>query len=451
MTCAVCGAENQSENRPCRVCGTPLSPGDAKLDREPKLVECPSCGDVSQPGRKFCGMCGQRLDARINDLQNNNGLRVDGSRVDDSPLDEEEATQHRLMRRVEEHRDAGALDDPADLRTAPAAASRQAGVASPERRAHLQPDEAVSPDDRDDRVGIGGPSFLGLSSDSEDSEDYLFDDERPSIGLRSVLVLLIVAVIAGLVFVQWKASHKAAPSRPDMAISSPAGALQDDRAEPSHPAAAEHSPSTNPDNSEKDNQKSEHSNVQNGVAKDAPKTAADQQQAARELPPQPAATKNGSADDKHSTAAAQPAGIPDKEGRQIANASVKKAASGKETNGRSAATDTVAKEVDEPVKKEQPNVALVKAQQYLQGHGVRRNCEQGLIYLHVATRKNDPHAAVQMAALYASGHCVRQNRVEAYRWFVSAKEMGLKSAWIEQDLNQLWAKMTPAERERIGR
>ena len=94
-------------------------------------------------------------------------------------------------------------------------------------------------------------------------------------------------------------------------------------------------------------------------------------------------------------------------------------------------------------------MALLKAQKYLQGRGVRQSCEQGLMYLRAATEENDPQAAVQMGALYSSGLCVQQDRVAAYRWFSSARDMEPNNRWISKNLNQLWAQMTPSERHSI--
>ncbi len=111
---------------------------------------------------------------------------------------------------------------------------------------------------------------------------------------------------------------------------------------------------------------------------------------------------------------------------------------------------------DEPKERPQeepkrPSMALVKAQQYLQGRGVRQNCSQGLMYLKTAAGQNDPQAAVQMAALYASGHCVHQDLVQAYRWFTSASELQPSNRLIDKNLNWLWAEMTPAQRSQIGK
>jgi len=102
-----------------------------------------------------------------------------------------------------------------------------------------------------------------------------------------------------------------------------------------------------------------------------------------------------------------------------------------------------------PPEKAKPSAALVRAQQYLQGRGVPQSCEQGMMYLKAATEENDPRAAVQMGALYSSGHCVQQDRVQAYKWFSTARNLEPENTWIEKNLNQLWAEMTPEERRNI--
>jgi TPR repeat protein len=148
--------------------------------------------------------------------------------------------------------------------------------------------------------------------------------------------------------------------------------------------------------------------------------------------------------DKAASAAKPSAGIPAKE---------------KDFDNQAVATEVIKKPVSKndsakgklPEEPRHPSMALVNAQRYLQGRGVRQNCEQGLLYLKAATKQNDPQAAVQMAALYASGHCVPQDRVQAYKWFTSARDLQPANHWIEKNLNWLWADMTSAERQQISK
>src|SRR5262249_2974352 len=98
-----------------------------------------------------------------------------------------------------------------------------------------------------------------------------------------------------------------------------------------------------------------------------------------------------------------------------------------------------------------PSATLLKAQDYLQGRaGVPQNCEQGLVYLRAAAQKNEPAAAMQMGELYATGHCVQQDRVTAYRWMNSARELAPGNQVIQTSVDQLWGRMTPQERRETG-
>ena len=55
-----------------------------------------------------------------------------------------------------------------------------------------------------------------------------------------------------------------------------------------------------------------------------------------------------------------------------------------------------------------------------------------------------------MAALYSSGHCVQQDLVKAYKWYSSAHDLQPGNRWIERNMNQLWAQMTPDERHKAS-
>ncbi len=70
---------------------------------------------------------------------------------------------------------------------------------------------------------ISGPSFLGLNSQPDNTEgvEYLLEDEPTGSGLRKLLLLVILAAILGLLFVQWRSSLKANPKPPVPAKSDP--------------------------------------------------------------------------------------------------------------------------------------------------------------------------------------------------------------------------------------
>jgi cytoskeletal protein RodZ len=283
--------------------------------------------------------------------------------------------------------------------------------------------------DRAERTGIQGPSFLGLSDEPEDDTSYLLEDENSSrSGLRKLVLLVILAAIIGLIFVQYRSSLRANP-KAEPSHSSPQGQ------NPAGPATAA-------------TQQQTQSALSSAPAR--PVTPPNAEAVAQELgPPAPesgndpaprtAATREGppAALDPASVSEESPSDPPDVAEKHDAPAAAEKAAA--------------EKALDAPVPAEQkPSTMLVRAQQFLRGRGVEQNCEQGLLYLRAAAQKNEPAAAVQMGALYASGHCVHQDRVMAYRWFNSAHELEPANQWILRNMDLLWGQMTEQERRLAG-
>ena len=257
---------------------------------------------------------------------------------------------------------------------------------------------------------ISGPSFLGLNSQPEGEGEYLLEDESSGHGLRKFVLLVIIAAILGLIFVQWRSSFKANPK--------PAPT----KAEPATPQGSNKpAPPGNGDQPSKD--------ASAGSPNDSGASANDIKSQAEAPIASPAPSPSATSSESSSDAA-------DKKPP--------------ESDGKPGAADAKAPE-DARLTDYKPSAALVRAQQYLQGRGgVQQNCEQGMLYLHAAAEKNDPGAAIQMAALYSSGHCVKQDRVMAYRWFNSAHELEPANIWIQKNMDQLWAQMSSQERRLAG-
>jgi hypothetical protein len=256
---------------------------------------------------------------------------------------------------------------------------------------------------------IGGPSFLGLSNEPEREGEYLLEDESSSRGgLRTLVLLAILAAILGLIFVQWRSSYKA---------SSPAPV---DKPHPTQPQGKNAPPALPGSTKPAQNASTEANAAPPGIADSAKTANADQ---------------------------LKPVTGPDKtdQKKEVATASKQDDASPEDPDQEEAA----AHPVKASATKQKPSAALLRAQQYLQGRGVPQSCEQGLMYLKAATEEQDPRAAIQMGALYSSGYCVEQDRVKAYKWFSSARDMEPANPWIEKNLNGLWAQMTPEERRRV--
>lgn len=273
--------------------------------------------------------------------------------------------------------------------------------------------------------GIGGPSFLGLNSDTNSDGEYLLEDETSSrSGLRKLVLLVVLLAIAGLIFVQWRATYHAKPPEPPKP-----GPATVPRPEGKNQAVPGNSEQTKNAKSDAPSETKAGGNTQVNPAESAtsaPKT--------KEVPKESVAIEE----------LKKPATQPEKEAKPVA---LKGTPAHEASDSAANRADT--EDAQKPSVREKPSLALTKAQRYLQGRGVRQNCEQGMMYLKAATEQDDPNAAIQMAALYASGHCVQQDRVKAYQWFATAHDQEPNNQWIAKNMNQLWSQMTPRQRRQF--
>jgi hypothetical protein len=405
MLCTFCGTENRPEYKFCGSCGVRLERRqlERRKDKSGVSTKCESCGHVNEPGMKFCGMCGTRVERRMAERRGASD-EARAAAIANAQLPSPEVAGRKTARVA-----ATAVEEAAPVslprRGQPAIFRDEPGRKEPVRS------------ESGNGGHISGPSFLGLNAQPESNSnvEYLLEDEPSGGGLRKLILLLIIAAIAGLLFVQWRSSFKANPK--------PAPT----RVEPSTPAPG-------------------------------PQGSNTQQPPAAQVDPYSGATK---------TAATGAAAVTDGAAGTDANAP-KAQPTALETEGTSpnaTIDDTTDKKPppDEPLPNAdskapeeakipdyKPSAALVRAQQYIRGKGVQQNCEQGLLYLKAATDKSDPGAAIQMAALYSSGLCVKQDRVMAYRWFNSAHELQPANMWIQKNMDQLWAQMSSQERRLAG-
>lgn len=370
MICTFCGTENPGGNRFCGMCGVRLERRNSeRRTNQAGSTTCPDCGHVNELGYKFCGMCGVKVDRRALERRGAN-----------------EASRAHAMANAQ-------LPTPAPRK---GETLRKPASTSTLLLEHEPP---ATSKHYDVPPSLGGPSFLGLS-DSPSEAEYLLEDDAPRHrGLRAFLLLVVLAAIVGLIFVQYRSSL---------------------RANPKSPTPPEPGPATIP--------RSEGTNRLPTQGKPLVALAAyNLQSAVTSL--SKVAKVTSTADDDPVAQNKSPSSTRKKEDADDPPDAA---------NSASAASD-------------KPSPALIKAQQYLHGQGVRQNCEQGLIYLRAAARDNDPKAAVQMGALYSSGFCVAQDRVKAYQWFNTAREMQPDNRWIAKNLDHLWAQMTPRERQLIHR
>ena len=422
MMCTFCGSENRPENRFCDMCGVRMErrQQDRRTNRTENL-RCGACNHVNEPGHKFCGMCGGRIERRVKERR--------GSGMPVHALAGESVGRAAALANAQ-------LPSPEMPSSSASWARSRATAPAPavlNQMEREEPPTVARSRDYSDST-IGGPSFLGLSSDPHADGEYLLEDETSSrSGLRKLVLLVVLLAIAGLIFVQWRASYHASP-RP----------LEPPKPGPATVPRPEGKNQTKPVNSQET--ESAKNNDPAGTNPKADRSAASgsdggtAEAATRDL-------KTTDSRKQTATAAEQPedAAIPtEKQPKQVAL----KGTLGHEKSGGDSG-DVTTERVRNSSGAPKPNPALTRAQRYLQGRGVRQSCAQGMMYLKAATEQNDPNADVQMAALYASGHCVQQDRVKAYQWFASAYSQEPNNQWIAKNMNQLWGQMTPQQRRQF--
>jgi hypothetical protein len=413
MLCTFCGTDNRPEYKFCGSCGVRLERRQAeRRSRQSGSTKCAGCGHVNEPGMKFCGMCGTRGDRRMEERRGT-GDAARAAAIANAQLPPPEA-KGRATTQVAEPPELTdevpvALPrrgEPAIFRNEPPRNERTESVSSEIRK------------ESGNGGRISGPSFLGLNSQPDNNEgvEYLLEDEPSGSGLRKVLLLLVLAAILGLLFVQWRSSFKASPKPPAPAKSdpsTPANAPQGNN-QPSDPVVP--------------------------AVTEAPKTAASGTNA----------VTTGAASEVKAPRT-EPTALETTSRSPLATSSDEGTTSAKTTTEKDLPDSDGKEAEDARIPDYKPSAALVRAQQFIRGTGgVQQNCEQGMLYLRAATDKSDPGAAIQMAALYSSGLCVKQDRVMAYRWFNSAHELQPANMWIQKNMDQLWAQMSSQERRLAG-
>ncbi len=279
------------------------------------------------------------------------------------------------------------------------------------------------------RAQVSGPSFLGLADSAPGSGDYLLEDP-PSGAWRAWAVLLLLVLLGVLGYMQWRTNWRAQPSSPPPAQSSPSDAQPQGKASPASEATG--IPAANAQQAA--NLSEPFFQVSKGKAaaaapekKDASATeAAD----AKESPPDKRDAAPG--EDQPDKPDEQPAAKPERKPKShLRNPAAERST----TVERSTTAEA------------QPDPMVLMAQRYLYGQGVRRDCDQAMIYLRAANQKASAAARSQMGALYATGYCLPLDRVRAYQWFTSALNLEPANAALQRERNNLWAQMSSDERQ----
>ncbi len=261
-------------------------------------------------------------------------------------------------------------------------------------------------------AGVSGPSFLGLAGSASGSGDYLLEDE-PSGVWRVWAVLLLLVLIGVLAYMQWKTNW-----RPQLPSAPPASAAPAPSDQPQGKAGPPSEVNGVPAATQ---QAANLSDPFFDVAKNKKNDSPDKKQPAADAQESP--PDKGAGDDQPNE---QPAAKPEPKARSHFR---------KPAAERSTTSDP------------QHDPMVLMAQKYLYGQGVRRDCDQAMVYLRAANQKASAAARSQMGALYATGYCLPLDRVRAYQWFTSALNLEPENPSLQRERNNLWAQMSSNERQ----
>jgi hypothetical protein len=338
----------------------------------------------------------------------------------------------------------------------------------------LHAEEEPEPE-RKSAFAIGGPSFLGLGQTASDSGSggYLFDDEPETSG-RAWIAALIFVLVAGTVVVavaqNWHGSRDWARARGTLLAQDlhnwRSGATPPPASEPTVPnkapsGAAASTAAPNPATPETQQPAQQQPLSDEATAEQNSNGAS---QAAASPPSANAANaqsgNQGQGENTEFDVAKQassgtqgPAKAPAVEGKAPpidtkaappANARASKSEAPKAV-AKAAATEP---QKMEP-KKDQGDDLVAQGERFLYGEGVRRDCNQAMVYFRAGAEQQNPKALSRLGALYATGTCVPMDRVMAYNWFSRALVHDSKNQLLEENLNMLWRDMSANERNQV--
>ena len=410
---------------------------------------CPQCRQDNPSTNRFCGMCGSRLQAADSAAEPRSSPALSSSRQDERvEAWQREAAARAERERAAHEREVAERAQRAAIRERELAAQAEAERAAQEREAaqkaereraarerealdravRMRAPASAPPESRATTTSVGGPSFLGLSA-SDDTQPIHYEDAEYGPNdlygggrsyKRAIWLLIILLVVAGLGFLQWRYSHSLqasqSPQKPSAAEpseSKPANAEAQREAEMAQNSevqnAAPQSDESAPPTSERKKAESQKTNKTDESTKPKQETPAAEQESQQDN------EKPAEAEKDEQTAPKQEA----------------------KPSARSTAREQAPEESDQPVR---------LAESYLVGRGVPQSCDRGLSILREAANRGNYRAQIKLGALYATGNCVSLDRVQAYRFFTRALQSKPNNAWVEQNRSMLWAQMDDQER-----
>lgn len=415
---------------------------------------CPQCRHDNPAGNRFCGSCGTRLQTSTSEVKVDpkapSVMWLKGAEERRAESSKEEAARAEAERAAQREREIAERAKRAAIRERELAALREREAI--DRAVNRNASIPAVTESQPRRSAVAGPSFLGLSEgyepepleSSKDSADYEPNDIYGGRSYsRALWLLIILLVVAGLVFMQWRYSNSLQASRTG-----------------EKPSAVEPTES-NPANTEAEREAEMAKNNEAAGAKpESDESAATQGQEAAKQDEKTAAStsepqvKSGETkqqagksakQEKKSTAAQQETTASEAESESEAQTA--QATDGEQQPGQPArkpparvraTSEQVAEDSDQPVR---------LAETYLLGRGTPQNCDRGVEILRDAANRGNYRAQIKLGALYATGNCVSLDRVQAYRFFTRALQAKPNNTWVEHNRSMLWAHMDEQERQ----
>jgi hypothetical protein len=140
-------------------------------------------------------------------------------------------------------------------------------------------------------------------------------------------------------------------------------------------------------------------------------------------------------------------GAPVEAGAQGAAADSGKQSAPAEEPRRAARKPPAAKPTAAKPSAANPVDSVTEAERYIYGRGMGQDCDHGLRLLKPAAAQSNVKAMISLGALYSTGTCTPRDLPTAYRWFALALHKEPDNQALQNDLQNLWRKMTPPERQ----
>jgi cytoskeletal protein RodZ len=390
-------------------------------------VICPKCGEDNSDTFRFCGMCGNLLEARrpVNALMSNQSSSL--PRAANAPASRM-AIEERAIWPGDNAR------QPVPPISGPSMLGLNQPVASPLSPSHAEsqpkPDPSLPRPSQPSADLLREKSFSGL--------DSFFEPEQPKTGARRIALLVVLLAALGVAG-WWAYGYLESTENRKSAPATPATAQSDGDVVA---------------NSRNDSKAASHSNSTPTATADAPAEAksAPAPEVSASTPPPSVALPEGPSQNAHPIADVPPTQAPRKPATNVSPASPKADRRAQIEEKRQASiAAAMAARASKAAPVAHGEADFRKGEAYLYGRGVPENCDQAVKSLKAASAQQSAKARSAFGTMYATGHCVPRDLPTSYLWFAQALQLDPNNQILGKDLNAIWNQMTPPERQMATR